>query len=164
MDFVTLLGAVPLLMDTAEADGVFASMHLLPQLTAAALLDATVDKPGWHEARKLGGRPYASVTAGLAYHDDIASLREAALENRENVVRLLNAYITSLIHLRDEIEDQDRDALAKRLENALNGRIRWFDERLAADWVQRETPPVDIPSFSERLLGGFLTDHTRQPK
>ena len=102
---------MPLLMDTTEADGIFSAMHILPQLAAAALLDATVDKPGWQEARKLAGRPYASVTAGSAYHDDVLSLADAALENRENVVRLLNAYITSLIQLRDEIDDNDRDAL-----------------------------------------------------
>lgn len=158
MNFVTLLGAAPLLMDTAETDGIFASMHFLPQLTAAALLDTTVDKPGWHEARKLAGRPYAAVTAGLAYHDDIASLRDSVLENRENVVRLLNSFITSLIQMRDEIEEQDREALAHRLENALNGRTRWFDERLAAEWLKRESPPVDIPSFSDRFFGSLITE------
>lgn len=161
MDFVTLFGAMPLLMDTAEADGIFAAMHFLPQLTAAALLDATVDKPGWQEARKLAGRPYASATAGLAYHDDIASLRDAVLENRENVVRLLNSFIVSLIHLRDTIEDNDQKAFAELLENALQGRIRWFDERLAAEWVKRETEPIDIPSFSERFFGSLITDRMR---
>lgn len=164
MNFVTLLGAAPLLIDTAEADGIFDSMHFLPQLTAAALLDATVDKPGWEEARKLGGRPYASVTAGLAYHDDIASLRDAVLENRENVVRLLNAYITSLVHLRDDIEDQDRDALTKILKNALDGRTRWLNERLAADWSKQSTPQMDVPSFGNRLFGDLLTDRSKQRK
>lgn len=162
MNFVTLLGAVPLLMDTAEADGVFASMHFLPQLSAAALLDATVDKPGWEEARKLGGRPYAAVTAGLAYHDDIASLRDVVLQNRENVVRLLNSYITSLIHLRDDIEDQDGDALASRLENARQGRTRWLNERLAADWSKPPSPQMDIPSFGNRLFGDLLTDRSKR--
>ncbi len=161
MDFVTLFGAAPLLMDTAEADGIFAAMHLLPQLTAAALLDATVDKPGWQEARKLAGRPYASVTSGVAYHDDVESLRDSVLENRENVVRLLNAYITSLLHLRDEIEDNDRAAVTQRLENALSGRIRWFDERHAADWLNKDAQPIDVPSFGDRvnqtLFGSLLT-------
>lgn len=164
MDFVRLIGATPLLMDTAEADGIFASMHFLPQLTAAALLDATIDKPGWQEARKLGGRPYASVTAGLAYHDDIASLREAVLENRENVVRLLNSFITSVIQLRDEIDGQDREALAKRLANALSGRTRWFDERLGAEWSKPESQPIDIPSFGDRMFGTMLTDRGKQRK
>src|SRR5512142_1411268 len=111
MEFVHLLGAMPLLMDTIEADGLFSAMHVLPQLAAAALLDSTVDQPGWQEARKLAGRPYATVTAGAAYHDDVLSLGESALGNRENVVRLLNAYIASLIHLRDDIEADDREAV-----------------------------------------------------
>ena len=151
MDLVTLFGAVPLLMDTTEADGVFAAIHMLPQLASSALLDATVDKPGWQEARKLAGRPYASVTAGSAYHDDVVSLRDSVLENRENVVRLLNAYISSLLRLRDEINNNDRHALSERLETALSGRIRWFNERLAADWLQREGPPLDAPSFGDRM-------------
>jgi prephenate dehydrogenase len=168
MEFVTLLGAMPLLMDTAEADGIFSAMHTLPQLAAAALLDATLNKPGWQEARKLAGRPYAAVTAGLAYHDDVSSLRENALENRENIVRLLNAYISSLINLRDEIEANDREAIDDRLQDALKGRIRWLDERVAAEWLNAEGQQIDAPSFGERvnqmLFGNLMTDRQKQRK
>jgi len=164
MDFVNLLGSLPLLMDTAEADGILGSVQILPQLAAAALLDATLDKPGWQETKKLAGRPYAAVTSGLAYHDDATSLREAALENRENVVRLLNSYIASLISLRDEIDSNDRDALGKRLENAWAGRIRWFDERTEADWLNKEAQRIDAPSFGDRvnqMLFGSLADRIK---
>jgi prephenate dehydrogenase len=156
MDLVTLFGATPLLMDTAEADGVFAATHMLPQLAASALLDATVDKPGWQEARKLAGRPYASVTSGAAYHDDALSLRDAVLENRANVVRLLNAYITSLLHLRDAIDSNDRQLLTKQLESALGGRNRWFDERLAAAWINKDAQEIDVPSLGERINHTFF--------
>jgi prephenate dehydrogenase len=165
-ELVTLLGSLPLFMDTAEADGIFAATHTLPQLASAALLDVTVDRPGWHDARKLAGRPFAAVTAGLAHHDDVTSLRESAIENRENVVRLLNAYISALIDLRDEIDANDRDALAARLEDSLQGRIRWFDERVAADWSNREAQQIDAPSFGKRvnqiLFGSALRDRQRQ--
>ena len=168
MEFVHLLGAVPLLMDTAEADGIFSAMHILPQLAAAALLDATVDKPGWQEARKLAGRPYASVTAGVAYHDDVDSLGGTALENRENIVRLLNTYITSLIRLRDDIDANDRESVNAQLEDALQGRIRWFDERIAAEWLKGEAQPIDAPSFGDRvnqmLFGGIVADRQKQRK
>ena len=168
MELVYLLGAVPLVMDTAEADGVFSAMHTLPQLASAALLHATVDKPGWQEARKLAGRPYATVSAGLAYHDDVLSLGEAALENRENMVRLLNAYIAALISLRDEIEANDREAVLVQLEDALKGRIRWFDERIAAEWLKGEGQQIDAPSFGERvnqmLFGSLMTDRQKQRK
>ena len=166
MEFVHLMGAMPLLMDTTEADGLFSAMHVLPQLAAAALLDATVDKPGWQEARKLAGRPYASVTAGLAYHDDIDSLGGIALENRENIVRLLNAYISSLLRLRDDIDANDRGAVRARLAEALQGRIRWFDERIAAEWLKGEAQSIDAPSFGDRvnqmLFGSLAVDRSKR--
>ena len=166
MELVHLMGAMPLLMDTLEADGIFSAMHVLPQLAAAALLDATVDKPGWQEARKLAGRPYASVTAGVAYHDDVDSLGETALENRENIVRLLNSYISALIRLRDEIDASDRSAVTARLEEALQGRIRWFDERIAAEWLKGEAQQIDAPSFGDRvnqmLFGSMVADRTKR--
>lgn len=165
-ELVRLLGSLPLFMDTAEADGIFMAMHMLPQLASAALLDATVGKPGWQDARKLAGRPFATVTGGIAYHDDVVSLREAAIENRENMVRLLNAYITSLVRLRDEIDTNDRDALAARLADSLQGRTRWFDERLSAEWLNQEAQRIDAPSFGDRvnqmLLGSAITDRQKQ--
>lgn len=166
MEFVSLIGAVPLLMDTAEADGIFAAIHMLPQLAASALLDATVDRPGWQEARKVAGRPYASVTSGLAFHDDAESLRDAALENRENVVRMLNTYISSLLRLRDELEENDREGLLDLLENNWRGRTRWFDERHEAGWLAREGQAMDAPSFGDRvnqmLFGSLFTE--RKPR
>lgn len=168
MELVNLLGALPLLMDTTEADGVFASTHVLPQLASATLLDMTVDQPGWQEARKLAGRPYAAVTSGTAYHDDILSLTETAVENRENIVRLLNAYITALIRLRDEIDDNDREAVLERLTDAWKGRVRWLEERTAAEWLKGEAQQVDAPSFGDRvnqmLFGSMLTDRPKQRK
>ncbi len=164
-DFISLLGSLPLLMDTTEADGLLGKVQVLPQLVAAALLDATLDQPGWQEAKKLAARPYASVTSGFAYHDDAVSLREVALENRENLVRLINSYITSLIQLRDDLEEANREALGTRLENAWNGRIRWFDERVEAEWFNKEAQKIDAPSFGERvnqmLFGSALSDRTK---
>ena len=166
MELVNLLGAMPLLMDTAEADGIFSAMHVLPQLAAIALLGATVEKPGWQEARKLAGRPYASVTGGAAYHDDMLSLGESALANRENMVRLLNAYITSLLNLRDDLESNDRDALLERLGDAWNGRARWLDERTAAEWLKGQGQEIDAPSFGDRvnqmLFGGLMAERKRK--
>lgn len=165
-DFISLLGSLPLLMDTAEADGLLGKVQVLPQLAAAALLDATLDQPGWLEARKLAARPYAVMTSAFGYHDDAVSLREAALENRENMVRLLNSYISSLLQLRDELEDGDRDALGTRLENAWSGRIRWFEERAEADWLNKEAQKIDAPSFGERvnqlLFGSALSDRSKR--
>ncbi len=149
-----LLGATPMLADRAESDGLMASMHLLPQLAAAALLNSTVDQPGWQEARKVGGRAYAAVTAGLAYQDDIDALGMAALHNRSNVVHALDVLIAALHGLRDDIENMNEEGIAARLEQALEGRNRWMQERLNADWREHApTGAIDMPSFAERFFG-----------
>jgi prephenate dehydrogenase len=155
LDYVRLLGAQPLFADVAESDGMMASVHVLPQLTAAALLTATVDQPGWQEARKMAGRAYAIGTSGVAYQDEVDSLRMLSLQNRISVVHALDVMIASLRGLRDDIEKGDDEGIAERLESALEGRQRWMYERMSADWLEpRSSEAVNIPSFTERLFGG----------
>jgi prephenate dehydrogenase len=161
-DLTRLLGATPLLADLAESDGLMATMHLLPQLAAAALLNAIVDQPGWQEARKMGGRAFAAVTAGLAYQDDIDALRMSALHNRENTLRALDVLTAALRGLREDLSNSDEDGLAARLEQALEGRNRWMRERLAADWRESSEAPIDIPSFAERFFGTAMSGKPRR--
>jgi prephenate dehydrogenase len=153
-DLVTLLGAQALISDSVEADGLLTSTHILPQLASAALLDATVDQPGWAEARKLAARPYATATAAAAYHDEARSLSEAALANRENTVRVLDVYMASLQRLRDQIQEGDDKSVAEFLEDAVKARDRWLNERTRADWQSIENPPVQ--SFGDKLSHMFL--------
>ena len=153
-DLVALLGAQAMISDSVEADGLLASTHILPQLVSAALLDSTVDQPGWAEARKVAGRPYASATAALAYHDEARSLGEAALGNRENVLRMLDAYTASLHKLRDGIDKGDNNAVIEFLEDAVKARDRWLSERTRADWQEIES--AESQSFGDKLSHMFL--------
>lgn len=163
IDFVRLLGAEPLLTDLGESDGLMSTTHLLPQLVAVSLLNATIDQPGWQEARKVAGHAYAVVTAGLAYQDEIDSLRLSVLHNRANVVRSLDVTIAALRGLRDDIENGDDDGIAARLESALEGRQRWLNERMSADWKnETRSETFDMPSFSERLFGGMFEKKPRR--
>jgi len=163
-DLARLLGADPLLADPIESDGLMARMHLLPQLAAAALLNSTVDQPGWMEARKLGGRAFAAVTAGLAYQDEIDSLRISAMQNRASTVYALDVMIAALQGLRNDINDENEDSIAARLEQALEGRNTWMNERLKAEWtVGVERKPIDIPSFAERFFGSVFVKRTPNP-
>ena len=94
------------------------------------------------------------------------SLGESALVNRENIVLLLNAYITSLLNLRDEIDEGNRDAVLERLGEAWNGRNRWLDERNSAEWLKGQGQEIDAPSFGDRvnqmLFGGLMADRKRK--
>jgi prephenate dehydrogenase len=154
-DLIETLGATPLFSDIPETDGLMASTHLVPQLVAAALLNAIVDQPGWLEARKLAGRPFAALTSALAYQDEIRSLGEAALYNRENVARVLDVVIGSLQGMRNDIANSNREDVFERLELALDGRRRWLAERLQADWQNegKQVDMKDLPTFWERFMG-----------
>lgn len=164
VDFVRLLEALPLLADPMESDGLMSTTHILPQLVAASLLNATVDQPGWLEARKVAGRAYATVTAGLAYQDEIDSLRISSLQNRAGMIHALDVMIAALRGFRDDIEKEDDDGVAARLEAALEGRQRWLSERVSADWTRgARSEAVDMPTFSERFFGGmFVKKHTKK--
>src|SRR5512143_595070 len=136
VNFVKLLGAKPMLADLAESDGLMTTSHILPQLTAAALLHATVDQPGWSDARKLAGRPFVGVTGGMAYYDDPASLKAAILSNPQAVIHALDVLIAALTGLRDDVQNNDEQSIGDRLQMAYDARERWLDERSSAEWLR----------------------------
>lgn len=152
VNFAKLLGAKPMLADLTESDGFMTTTHILPQLAAAALLTATVDQPGWSDARKLAGRPFLGVTGGMAYFDDPASVKAAALSNPSAVVHALDVLIASLKGLRDEVEQNDSESLGERLQSAFDARERWLNERGAAQWLTEGGEPVDLPAAGEQMM------------
>lgn len=164
VDLTTLLGATPFFIDSLELDGLMASTHLLPQLVAAALASATMDQPGWQEGRKVAGRAYAEGTAPTVHLDDVEALREAALHNRENVLRLLGNTISALMAIRGDIEAMDGKALDDRLGQARRGRARWWQERMSADWLTANAPAIVLPENPGLLGRLFGIGHRPKPK
>ncbi len=154
VDFVRLLGAQPILTDIFESDGLMTTTHILPQLVSAALLNATVDQPGWQEARKVANRAYETMTSGVSYYDEADSLRMSAMQNRIGTVHALDMMIATLRGFRDDLDKEDDDGVAARLETALEGRQRWLHERAAMDWdTLPKAEPVNMSSFFDRLFG-----------
>lgn len=160
-DLARLLGAAPLFAEVAEMDSLMASTHILPQLMAAALINATTDQPGWQEGRKLAGRPYAEATAPLSLMGSPESLSRAAVLNAEDTLRAIDTLIASLQRIRSDIASQDNDALRQRLERARSGHERWWQERLSAEWnteIPKSNELPERPDFFGMLLG------SRKPK
>jgi hypothetical protein len=123
-----------------------------------------VDQPGWAEARKIAARPYASATATLAYHDEARSLGEAALGNRENVLRVIDTYMASLQKLRDGISKGDNKSVVEFLEDAVKARDRWMSERTNGDWQTMEQAKPDAQSFGDKLGRMFIGNIVERSK
>lgn len=168
INFVRLLGAKPILADLGESDGLMAAAHILPQLAAAALLQATIDQPGWSDGRKLAGRPYAGVTGGLAFYDDPASLKAAVLANPQAATHALDRLMDALAELRDEIESGDGKAVSDRLQRAFDARERWLNERSAAEWLSEGGEAPDLPNVGEQVMqmffGNRIIDRNKKKK
>lgn len=162
-DLTRILGASALFIDPLEIDSMMASTHLLPQIIAAALTNATTDQPGWREGRKVAGRAYAEATGPIAHLGEPHSLRMAVFLNRDNVLRQLDSVIASLNGLRHDIEHENVEALEAQLTRARKSRERWITEREAADWSALEIgSTVEMPR-SKGILSR-LTGIQRKPK
>ncbi len=154
-DLVRLTGASALFADMAELDGLITATHIVPQFMAAALLNATVDQPGWREARKLAGRAYAEVSGPIEHLSEPAALTLTARLNRENMLRVLGSVIASLQTLHRDIQEENYAALSERLERARKGRDRWWHERQEANWAFEGRPKADVSAGSS-LFGNLL--------
>ena len=164
-DFVKLLGATPLISDAVEADGLMTSMVTLPKLLAHALADSTMGKPGWRDAQNMAGRSYAMPIASAFDRDDADGLRQATLANRDNVVRLLDEHIESLLRLRDIIQAEDREMLAKKMRETQEKAYRWLSERGLEQYqppVKRKEEKQEPQSMGDRMKQMFWG--TRKPR
>lgn len=153
-NLVSIMGATPLFADTVEADGLLAYSLLLPKLVSAALVDATIDQPGWRDARKMAGNAYALATESALHFEERKALGKTALMNAENTVRMLDQVLIELRQIRDAIANQDAATLQARLEHAASGRDLWLKQRMAGDWEPKQQ--VRTPTGGEmigRLFG-----------
>ena len=164
-DFSHLLGAEHLFMDPVELDSMMAATHILPQLLAAALLNTTVDQPGWYEARKLAGRPFAAVTSPMAQSGEAASLSSQAISSQEQLIRWIDALMENLYTLRQKISDRDAATLIQDLSRAELGRDKWIRERTNANWAATETAPgVEIPTSKQVFSRMFTFGGRKKPQ
>ncbi len=157
IDLVSLLGAEHMFTDAAEIDGLMAATHTLPQLLSAALVDITIDRPGWQEGKKVAGRAYSGLTGSRVAIEEPAALSQQVLQNRTNLLRVIDTMIMGLQDFKEQIETGKPEDLAKRLEKIRQNQTLWLAERTTANWGANElSPSAKSPSSGEmfgRLFG-----------
>lgn len=161
-DVAHLLGAQAFYMDAAEHDGLMAAVNGVPALLAASLLRAANSSPGWHEARKVADRSFATATFAVE-HTEAATLTL----NRENVLRYLDAALAELNTLREAVHKGDRLILGQILTEAETQRVQWLAARSKGEWEKEGQSQMEIPTFGEalgRMLTGGLFQRKRDSK
>jgi len=160
---VQMLEAIPFFIDVTEHDGLQAGVEELADLTAVALLRATVDTPGWQEMRKFAGSRFAAATAAAA---DAGQRHFSVFLNREHLLRRLNSLLSELVYLRDLLADDDAEALEKDFVTTAEGRARWLGEQEQGLWLKERTVSTDqVPGASEHMGRMFFGEYmTRRVK
>ena len=165
-DFVVALGAQPFFADIAEVDGVMATVHLLPGLSAAAQIETITGQPGWADIRKIAGKPFSAATQPLE-GESTATQVESVITNRANALRVLDEYIATLNSLRKNIAEENNSELQTRLEQARQNRAYWQLERTKGDWLSPEFRRQEMPKVGgllDRQIGGLARIFGRRDK
>ncbi|MDH5505732.1 MAG: prephenate dehydrogenase/arogenate dehydrogenase family protein [Anaerolineae bacterium] len=149
------LGAIPLFSEPEEVDSLVSATGTIPQLLAAALVNALVNRPGWKEGRKFAGHPFAAGTESLLEILEPAALAGAAVLDKNNLVKVLDDVFVELQRFRQEIEDEDIETLALRVLNAQAARNQWWRQRQEGNWPAFERPKVDLAlaDFTGNMFG-----------
>ena len=78
-------------------------------------------------------------------------------------MRVVDSTIASLQAIRNDIDNQDEEALKERLERARQGREKWWQQRQAGEWLNGEgVPTTEAPTSSD--IFGRLLGLSRKPK
>ena len=164
MDFSTMVGAAHLFIDPLELDSMLAATRVLPQLVAAALLNITVDQPGWQDSRKLADRTYAIATRAITQSRDANSLYAEAVSANEHLVRWIDALMDNLVVLREQLSSKDGKNLLQFLAQASLGREKWLNEKKKANWAAENMPNVEIPTAKQVFSQMITFGAGRKPK
>ena len=161
-DIISLLGGKTIFLDMLEDDGMMMTAHLLPQLMAVALLNATVGQPGWTEARRFAGRPFVLSTASID-GDTLESLKQTLLNNPVGADHALEMAIGALTHLREAVKNGDQADLEKRLRLAYDDREKWLNERHRAEW-NVDIEKKNMPKAGDALKRIFMGERPKNKK
>lgn len=151
-NLVTLLGGHPYYLDAVEHDGLMAGVEHLPLALALALVDGTVQEPGWREMQKLAGGNFERLSALIG--EDPDALSSLLLRNSENLVRWLDNYTVTLTAVRDLIAGGEHEPLAQSIDRAVVARQQWLRDRRDRFAEVKPIADVERASFMRQLLLG----------
>jgi prephenate dehydrogenase len=146
------LGAQTQFSDPVEHDGLLAAVHQLPEMAAAALVQAVSTQPGWQESRKMAGAHFAGTSAPLQALVGLEAPADSLFHNRDNTLRVLDNLIASLNELRENLAEGRQKEANKFFAKAGAARKIWLDQRQKGEW-EMNTEVTRAPDLVSRLFG-----------
>jgi prephenate dehydrogenase len=155
LKFAAAIGTTPFFLDPLEHDAVIATVHGLPYLMAAALMQMATRAHNWREIQRIAGRLFVNATD--IDPSQLGKPQAYTLHlNRDVVINKLDEFIDELRGLRDLITRDDHNALENYLTEAVKARDSWLTIRRSGDWTGQDlkpSQPIERPGFLSRALG-----------
>jgi prephenate dehydrogenase len=164
-DFGGLLGMSPIFGDPTEHDVWSASVEGLPAALGLAAFYSLYRRDGWNDSRKVGNPSFARLTHHLFdQHPD--DLRDLMLNNRENLVRQIDATMETLQALRETLAKNDRAALEEMLIQTMDTYVTWVVHRREGKWDRPEGPaqPSRGDLIMSSMFGSALSKRLKRDK
>ncbi len=156
------VGAKPMFMDAAEHDAYAAAISHMPMMAAVALFSMERASEAWPElsAMAAGGFKDSTRLAGT----DPAMSFDIAVTNRENISHWLERFASTLLDLRDRINDVDNEGDLYKLLAATEYEYTGFRNGLVGreEKVGADVNAVGAFSFSDFLAGGWVSEKLRE--
>ena len=164
-DFGELLGMTPLFGDPVEYDVWAAASEGLPAVLGLAAFYTLHRRDGWNDVRKVGNPAFGRLTHQL-YDQNPDDLRDLMVNNRENLIRQIDATTETLGILRRLLAENDRMALEEVLIQSAETYVTWVLHRQDGQWDKLES--TASTSKSEMLMSGlfgtYLSKRMRREK
>jgi prephenate dehydrogenase len=153
-DFANLLGAKPHFLDPVEHDSLVAATDGLPNLVGMAVFYTLMKGGGWGDSQRLTNPSFGRLTHQL-YDTHPDDLRDAWMNNRENLVRQIDDLVRTLQTFRGLLAQNDRIAVESALIESSDAYSAWVNRRFNAKWDEKEAAPR-TPSVGNVLMTGLM--------
>ncbi len=153
-DFAQLLEMSPQFGDPAEHDAWIASMEGLPAVLGLGAFYALHRRDGWNDARRVGNPSFGRLTHHL-YDQHPDDLRDLLLNNRDNLVRQIDATVEALEALRGLLASNDRAALEEVLISTMDTYALWVAQRREGRWDKPNNSASKVTK-SDLLVNGMF--------
>lgn len=164
-DFSDLLGMTPRFGDPVEHDAWSAATEGLPAALGLAAFYSLYRRDGWNDAQRVGNPSFGRLTHHLDdQHPD--DLRDLLLNNRDNLVRHIDATVETLQALRAMLAENDRAALEEILIQTMDEYVNWVAHRREGRWEKIDSPvqPSRGELFMNGMFGSALTKRLKRDK
>ncbi len=162
MNLAETVGAKPMFMDAAEHDAYAAAVSHMPMMAAVALFSMERASEAWPELSAMAAGGFRDMTRLSG--TDPAMAFDIAVTNRENISHWLERLASTLLDLRDRINDVDNEGNLYKLLAATEFEHTGFRNGLVGreEKVGADVNAVGAFSFSDFLAGGWVSEKMRE--